>query len=73
MLLPCRECGKKISTLAKTCPNCGTSKPIKIQKLPFNEQFKYFFSLPLHVQFIKATQASIGIMIIVIIAALILG
>lgn len=25
----CRECGKAVSTLAKTCPNCGVSKPVK--------------------------------------------
>ena len=23
----CRECGKAVSTLAKTCPNCGVPKP----------------------------------------------
>lgn len=73
MLLPCKECGKEISTIAKTCPHCGTSKPIKIQKLPLNEQLKYFFSLPLHTQFIKATQASIGAMIIVVIVSLMIG
>ena len=27
-LKPCRECGAKISTEAKTCPKCGAPKPI---------------------------------------------
>lgn len=26
-LTPCKECGKKVSTLAKTCPSCGISDP----------------------------------------------
>ena len=25
----CRECGKSVSTLAKTCPKCGVPKPTK--------------------------------------------
>lgn len=25
----CRECGKEVSTEAKTCPSCGVDKPIK--------------------------------------------
>ena len=25
----CRECGKAVSTLAKTCPHCGVAKPVK--------------------------------------------
>ncbi len=25
----CRECGKSVSTLAKTCPHCGVPKPVK--------------------------------------------
>ena len=25
----CKECGKAVSTLAKTCPNCGVPKPTK--------------------------------------------
>ena len=30
----CRECGKAVSTLAKTCPNCGVPKPVeKIKKV----------------------------------------
>ena len=32
----CRECGKAVSTKAKTCPNCGVPKPakkLKIKKL----------------------------------------
>ena len=28
----CRECGKAVSTLAKTCPNCGVPKPAKVLK-----------------------------------------
>ena len=34
-LKPCWECNKKISTLAKVCPNCGAPKPtifVNIQK-----------------------------------------
>ena len=23
----CKECGKQVSTTAKTCPNCGAPKP----------------------------------------------
>lgn len=26
-LVECRECGKEVSTEAKTCPHCGTPKP----------------------------------------------
>lgn len=26
-LVKCRECGKEVSTEAKTCPHCGVSKP----------------------------------------------
>tara|TARA_B100001123_G_C14817855_1_gene830953 strand:+ start:152 stop:259 length:108 start_codon:yes stop_codon:yes gene_type:complete len=25
----CKECGKAVSTLAKTCPSCGVPKPVK--------------------------------------------
>ena len=28
-LKPCRECGHLVSKSAKTCPNCGVSKPVK--------------------------------------------
>ena len=28
----CRECGKAVSTLAKTCPSCGVPKPAKTAK-----------------------------------------
>lgn len=28
-LTTCRECGKQVSTDAKTCPHCGTSTPAK--------------------------------------------
>lgn len=24
---PCRECGKEVSTAAKTCPHCGVNRP----------------------------------------------
>lgn len=26
-MAPCRECGKEVSTTAKTCPHCGTQWP----------------------------------------------
>ena len=26
-LANCKECGKKVSTTAKSCPNCGAPKP----------------------------------------------
>ena len=32
-LKPCRECKAKVSSEAKTCPNCGISKPIKRSNL----------------------------------------
>ncbi|MGZ5586800.1 MAG: zinc ribbon domain-containing protein, partial [Methylobacter sp.] len=28
-LKPCRECGHLVSKSARTCPNCGVSKPAK--------------------------------------------
>lgn len=28
-LAECRECGKKVSTLAKSCPSCGVPRPVK--------------------------------------------
>jgi len=28
----CKECGKAVSTLAKTCPSCGVPKPAKVLK-----------------------------------------
>ncbi|MGZ4982197.1 MAG: hypothetical protein ACXWAB_12210 [Methylobacter sp.] len=28
-LKPCRECGHLVSQSARTCPNCGVSKPVK--------------------------------------------
>ena len=31
-LKPCKECNKKISTLAKVCPSCGAPKPTTIKK-----------------------------------------
>lgn len=32
-LTKCAECGKEISTDAKTCPHCGTTKPHKIKPI----------------------------------------
>ncbi len=28
----CKECGKQVSTTAKTCPNCGAPKPTEKKK-----------------------------------------
>ena len=28
-MMKCKECGKAVSTLAKTCPSCGVPKPVK--------------------------------------------
>ena len=39
-LEPCRECNKKVSTTAKTCPNCGIAHPTilpeKVSELMFS-------------------------------------
>ena len=35
-LKPCRECKKKVSTQAATCPNCGAPKPT-FSEIPVNE------------------------------------
>ena len=51
-LVACRECGKKISTEAKSCIGCGvpnpSSKPKKINKdtlnFTFIEKVKYFLN-----------------------------
>ena len=51
-LVACRECGKKISTEARSCIGCGvpnpTSRPKKINKdtlnLTFIEKVKYFLN-----------------------------
>ena len=43
----CRECGKTVSTKAKTCPNCGAPKPakkLKIKKLKTKVKKKNFIS-----------------------------
>ena len=32
-LKPCRECKKKVSTEANTCPNCGVPNPTKVVKI----------------------------------------
>ena len=35
----CKECGKQVSTTAKTCPNCGASEPTeKKEKIIFRLQ-----------------------------------
>lgn len=41
-LVACRECGKEVSTEAKTCPHCGTSKPAMQPKVtqPVDETVK---------------------------------
>ena len=31
-LKPCRECKKKVSTEATTCPKCGVPNPTRIEK-----------------------------------------
>ena len=41
-LKPCRECKKKVSTEAKTCPSCGAPNPT-LKKLP-EQTVMYFFS-----------------------------
>ena len=52
----CKECGKAVSTLAETCPNCGVAKPaskLKIKKKVreklhlkvISERSDYFFGL----------------------------
>ena len=35
-LKPCRECKKKVSTQAATCPNCGAPKPT-LSEIPSND------------------------------------
>tara|TARA_B100001964_G_scaffold11664_1_gene12299 strand:- start:42 stop:815 length:774 start_codon:yes stop_codon:yes gene_type:complete len=39
----CRECGKAVSTKAKTCPNCGAPKPAK--KLKIKRKVRKKFSM----------------------------
>jgi len=34
----CKECGKEVSTLAKTCPSCGVPKPALKKKLKKNKE-----------------------------------
>ena len=34
----CRECGKAVSTKAKTCPNCGVPKPAISKKIKKNKK-----------------------------------
>ena len=36
----CKECGKAVSTLAKTCPSCGVPKPVK--KIKKNSSGNFF-------------------------------
>ena len=38
----CRECGTEVSDEAKTCPKCGTSKPIKKTSLLFKLFIGFF-------------------------------
>ena len=40
-LMKCKECGKEVSTLAKTCPNCGAPvEKEQIQEIsPDSEQY----------------------------------
>ena len=56
-LKPCRECGKKVSTEAQSCPNCGAPHPThkaesktKIKSIGANETYvrceKTFLFLP---------------------------
>jgi hypothetical protein len=33
----CKECGKKVSTLAKTCPSCGAPNPTKTSAKTFDK------------------------------------
>ena len=39
----CKECGKAVSTLAKTCPNCGVAKPAS--KLKIKKKVREKFSM----------------------------
>jgi len=32
MLVPCRECGKQISTEALSCPHCGVPSPTESEE-----------------------------------------
>lgn len=36
-IFKCTDCGNDVNTDAKACPNCGTSKPFKKQKLTVEE------------------------------------
>ena len=43
-LKPCRECKKKVSTEAATCPSCGVPNPtIKYSKRTTNKKEKSIF------------------------------
>jgi len=33
-LLPCRECGEKVSSKARVCPKCGVKKPVVPKRFP---------------------------------------
>jgi hypothetical protein len=70
MLLPCKECGAEISFLARTCPNCGASKPVNIYKLSLSQQIKYFISLPLAEQIKHIIGFNLAIIFIIILIAL---
>ena len=40
-LSKCVECGKEVSTLAKTCPHCGAPKPALKKKSKSNKNKSY--------------------------------
>ena len=41
-LEPCRECGKTVSTEAKTCPNCGVRDPVNPGQALAGEAIAFF-------------------------------
>lgn len=44
-LKKCRECGKEVSSQAKTCPNCGINKPVRgISFVAWSIIFLFFYS-----------------------------
>lgn len=44
-LKTCTECGKQVSSAAKTCPNCGVKNPTKIKEGPIIRIITKFFGL----------------------------
>jgi uncharacterized membrane protein YvbJ len=71
MLLPCKECGKEISSTARSCPHCGTSRPVNVNKLPVSDQIKYFFSLPIHEQIKHIIGFNLAILFIILLIVLV--